>query len=61
MTTTEYLLTGLVIVIPLLVAGAVTLWSLEQVRYRPKRRLRPPAERRRPDSGSGSPPPSSSE
>jgi len=28
----------MVIVVPLVIAVAVTLWSLEQVRYRPKRR-----------------------
>ena len=33
----EYLLLALVILIPLVIAVAVTLWSLEQVRYRPKR------------------------
>jgi hypothetical protein len=27
-----------VVVIPLIIAVAVTLWSLDQVRYRPKRR-----------------------
>jgi hypothetical protein len=30
----------MVIVVPLVIAVAVTLWSLEQVRYRPKRRPR---------------------
>lgn len=35
---TEYFLLALVIVVPLAIAGGVTLWSLEQVRYRPKRR-----------------------
>ena len=37
----EYLLLVLVILIPLVIAVAVTLWSLEQVRYRPKRVRRP--------------------
>lgn len=35
---TEYGLLALVIVVPLAIAVVVTLWSLEQVRYRPKRR-----------------------
>ncbi len=34
----EWLLTAAVIVIPLIIAVSVTLWSLEQARYRPKRR-----------------------
>ncbi|MBA2518961.1 MAG: hypothetical protein H0V24_04800 [Chloroflexia bacterium] len=35
----EYaLLIILVIAIPLAIAGAVTLWSLKQVRYQPKKR-----------------------
>ncbi len=33
----EYVLLALVILIPLVIAVAVTLWSLEQVRHRPKR------------------------
>lgn len=37
----EYLLLALVILIPLAIAVAVTLWSLEQARYRPKRHRRP--------------------
>ena len=32
------MLTAAVIVIPLIIAIVVTLWSLEQVRYRPKKR-----------------------
>jgi hypothetical protein len=40
---TEYLLLALVILVPLAIAAGVTLWSLEQVRYRPKRRRRPPS------------------
>jgi hypothetical protein len=47
--THEWLLTAAVIVIPLIIAATVTLWSLEQVRYRPKRR--------RPVSALPSPPP----
>lgn len=40
--TREWILTAAVIVVPLIIAVVVTLWSLDQVRYRPKRR-RPPA------------------
>lgn len=38
MQTREWILTLAVIVIPLIIAVVVTLWSLEQVRYRPKKR-----------------------
>ena len=38
MQTGEWLLTAAVIVIPLIIAVAVTMWSLDQVRYRPKKR-----------------------
>lgn len=38
MQTHEWLLTAAVIVIPLVIAVTVTLWSLEQARYRPKKR-----------------------
>ncbi len=38
MQTREWLLTAAVIVIPLIIAVAVTIWSLDQVRYRPKKR-----------------------
>jgi hypothetical protein len=31
-------LTAAVIVIPLIIAAVVTIWSLDQVRYRPKKR-----------------------
>jgi uncharacterized membrane protein YwzB len=31
-------LTAAVIVIPLIIAVAVTMWSLDQVRYRPRKR-----------------------
>jgi uncharacterized membrane protein len=34
----EWLLTAAVIVVPLIIAVVVTMWSLEQVRYRPKKR-----------------------
>ena len=36
--TREWLLTAAVIVVPLIIAVVVTMWSLEQVRYRPKKR-----------------------
>jgi hypothetical protein len=36
--TREWVLTAAVIVIPLIIAAAVTIWSLDQVRYRPKKR-----------------------
>jgi hypothetical protein len=39
--TREWVLTLAAIVVPLVVAMVVTIWSLEQVRYRPKPR-RPP-------------------
>jgi hypothetical protein len=45
--TSEWLLTAAVILVPLLIAVTVTLWSLEQARYRPKRK-RPPGIRREP-------------
>ena len=38
MQTREWLLAAAVIVIPLIIAVVVTMWSLEQVRYRPKKR-----------------------
>jgi hypothetical protein len=40
------LLTAAVIVIPLIIAVAVTMWSLDQVRYRPKKRRRASAAAR---------------
>jgi hypothetical protein len=43
MQTREWLLTAAVIVIPLIIAVVVTMWSLEQVRYRPKKRRPAPA------------------
>jgi hypothetical protein len=36
--TREWLLAAAVIVVPLIIAVVVTMWSLEQVRYRPKKR-----------------------
>jgi hypothetical protein len=44
--TREWLLTAAVIVIPLIIAVVVTMWSLEQVRYQPKKRRPPPAAAR---------------
>ena len=41
MQTRELILTAAVIVVPLIIAVVVTLWSLEQVRYRPKKRRSP--------------------
>ncbi len=38
MQTRELVLTAAVIVVPLLIAIVVTLWSLDQVRYRPRKR-----------------------
>jgi hypothetical protein len=35
------MLTAAVILVPLVIAVVVTLWSLDQVRYRPKRRKAP--------------------
>jgi hypothetical protein len=48
--TREWLLTAAVIVIPLIIAVAVTMWSLDQVRYRPKKRR--PASAAARDTGS---------
>jgi hypothetical protein len=50
MQTREWLLTAAVIVIPLIIAVVVTMWSLEQVRYRPKKRRPSPVVAR--DTGS---------
>jgi hypothetical protein len=36
--TQEWILTAAVIVVPLIIAIVVTVWSLDQVRYRPKKR-----------------------
>lgn len=38
MQTREWVLTAAVIIVPLLIAIVVTIWSLDQVRYRPKKR-----------------------
>ena len=52
MQTREWLLTAAVIVVPLIIAMAVTMWSLEQVRYRPKKRRPAPVAAR--ESGGAS-------
>jgi hypothetical protein len=47
-------LTVAVIVIPLIIAAVVTIWSLDQVRYRPKKRRPAPVAAREtslPDGG----------
>ena len=55
MQTREWVLTVAVIVIPLIIAVVVTIWSLDQVRYRPKKRRPAPVAAREtsssPDSG----------
>jgi uncharacterized membrane protein len=40
----EYLLLALVILLPLVIAVAVTLWTLEQARLRNKKNRRRPAK-----------------
>jgi hypothetical protein len=50
--TREWILTAAVIVVPLIIAVVVTLWSLDQVRYRPKKR-RPAARVARETSQAG--------
>jgi len=52
--THEWLLTAAVIVIPLIIAVIVTLWSLEQARYRPKKRRPANALPLAPTDGDGS-------
>jgi hypothetical protein len=52
MGTKEYLLLAMVIVVPLVIATFVTLWTLEQARLRSKKNRRPP----RAKSGPGTPP-----
>jgi hypothetical protein len=44
--TREWILTAAVIVVPLIIAAAVTIWSLDQVRYRPKKRRPAPVATR---------------
>jgi hypothetical protein len=46
MQTREWLLTAAVIVVPLIIAVVMTMWSLEQVRYRPKKRRPAPVAAR---------------
>jgi hypothetical protein len=46
MQTREWVLAAAVIVIPLIIAAAVTIWSLDQVRYRPKKRRAVPVAAR---------------
>lgn len=53
---TEYALLALVILVPLVIAGAVTLWSLKQVEYRPKKRRPAQGQRSEQTKGSGGPP-----
>lgn len=55
MDTREWILAAAVILVPLAIAAIVTMWSLEQARYRPKRHksAAPPEERRSPGEGSG--------
>jgi hypothetical protein len=48
--TREWVLTAAVIVIPLIIAVVVTMWSLEQVRYRPKKRRPAPVAARDADA-----------
>ncbi len=38
---TEYILLALVILVPLVIATAVTIWTLEQARLRSKKNRRP--------------------
>jgi hypothetical protein len=52
-TGTEYLLVALTIVIPLVIAVVVTLWTLEQARMRSKKNRKRPNP---PASGSDQPP-----
>lgn len=61
MESTEWFLLALVILVPLIIAVAATLWSLEQVRYRPKRRpKRPPMKTTEPPASDPPPPTASS-
>ncbi|MEA2594257.1 MAG: hypothetical protein QOF01_726 [Thermomicrobiales bacterium] len=52
MGTQEYLLLALVIVVPLVIATIVTLWTLEQARLRSKKNRKPS----RPKVDAGTPP-----
>ena len=53
MGTREWILTAGVIVVPLIIAVVVTLWSLEQVRYRPKKRRPASVAARKPTDTDG--------
>ncbi len=53
----EYFLLALVIVVPLVIAIAVTLWTLEQARLRNKKNRERPAENDLLDPKNPSPPP----
>jgi len=48
--TREWVLTAAVIVIPLIIAVVVTIWSLDQVRYRPKKQRPSPVAARETES-----------
>lgn len=51
----EWILLTLVVVVPLIIAVTVTLWSIDQRRYRPKKRARPrPVRPARPAEAPGS-------
>ena len=50
MQTREWALTAAVIVIPLIIAAVVTIWSLDQVRYRPKKQRPAPGAARETES-----------
>ena len=59
---TEYGLLALVILVPLVISGAVTLWTLEQARLRSRRqRKRPPGTPPPPTDPPGGPTAGSSE
>ena len=53
MQTREWVLTVAVIVIPLIIAAVVTISSLDQVRYRPKKRRPAPVAARETESPDG--------
>lgn len=53
MSSTEYILVALTILVPLVIAVVVTLWTLEQARMRSKKNRKRAAQGK---SGSGKPP-----
>lgn len=53
MSTTEYVLVAMTILVPLIIAVVVTLWTLEQARLRSKKNRK---KATRPPSGSDQPP-----